>query len=330
MSCNFKFLIAAALAFLSLQTPAAQAGTAQAPAAQVSAAQAPAAPRHPTMAEVLAASRPADWRPLDPDNTLYVELPGGRVIIELAPRFAPQHVANIKTLARARYFDALSIIRVQDDYVVQWGDPDNRHPIPAGIGTTEPEFDSPLSAGMPFTRLPDGDVYAPQVGFSDGLPVALSPSLHRTWLAHCYGMVGVGRDLDIRSGSGAEIYVVIGHAPRHLDRNVALVGRVLQGMELLSALPRGSAAMGFYAKTETPLPIKSIRVAADVPEAQRAHLEVIRTDSAAFTALIESRRNRSEDFFKVPAGRIDLCNVPIAVREQPLPRGQNSAAAHSS
>jgi peptidylprolyl isomerase len=318
MSRNFRFLIAGALAFLSAQTPAAQAPAAQVPAAQ-----------HPTMAEVLAASRPADWRPLDPDNTLYVELPGGRVIIELAPRFAPLHVVNIKTLARARYFDALSIIRVQDDYVVQWGDPDNRHPIPAGIGPVAPEFDSAIPEGMPFTRLPDGDVYAPEVGFSDGLPVARSPSLHRTWLAHCYGMVGVGRDLDVRSGSGAEIYVVIGHAPRHLDRNVALVGRVVQGMELLSALPRGSEAMGFYAKTETPLPIKSVRVAADVPEAQRANLEVIRTDSAAFTALIESRRNRPEDFFKVPAGHIDLCNVPIAVRERAVGE-QHPAAAHSS
>jgi peptidylprolyl isomerase len=169
---------------------------------------------------------------------------------------------------------------------------------------------------MPFTRLPDGDVYAPEVGFSDGFPVARSATLHRSWLAHCYGMVGVGRDLDVRSGSGAELYAVIGHAPRHLDRNVALVGRVVKGMELLSGLPRGGAEMGFYTKTEAPLPIKSIRVAADLPAAERSNLEVIRTDSAAFAALIESRRNRPEDFFQVAAGHIDLCNVPIAVREQ--------------
>ncbi len=174
-------------------------------------------------------------------------------------------MANIKTLARARYFDGLSIIRVQDNYVVQWGDPDNRHPVPAGLGKVAPEFDSATPAHMPFTRLPDGDVYAPEVGFSDGFPVARSPSLHRTWLTHCYGMVGVGRDLDVQSGSGAEMYVVIGHAPRHLDRNVALVGRVVKGMELLAALPRGSAEMGFYTKTEVPIPIRSIRVAADVP-----------------------------------------------------------------
>jgi peptidylprolyl isomerase len=293
---NFKILTLCAVTFLSTSAPAAD---------------------HPSMPEVLAAASPSDWRPLDPANTLYVEVPGGRVVIELAPRFAPLHVANIKTLVRARYFDALSIIRVQDNYVVQWGDPDNRHPLPAGIGKVAPEFDAPTPTNMPFTRLPDGDVYAPEVGFSDGLPVARSPSLHRTWLAHCYGMVGVGRDLDVQSGSGAELYVVIGHAPRHLDRNVALVGRVLKGMELLSALPRGSAAMGFYTKTETPTPIKSIRLAADVPVSERSNLEVIRTDTPTFAKLVESRRNRPEEFFKVPSGRIDLCNVPIAVRDQP-------------
>lgn len=268
------------------------------------------------MPEVLKASTAADWRPLDPDNTLYVDLATGRVVIELAPAFAPLHVANIKTLTRAGYFNGLAVIREQDNYVAQWGDPENRHPLPKGIGKLAPEFDSALPAQMPFTRLPDGDVYAPEVGFSNSLPVARSTALHKVWLAHCYGMVGVGRDLDAESGSGAEMYVVIGHAPRHLDRNVALVGRVVKGVELLSALPRGSAEMGFYTKTEKPLPIKSIRVAADVPAAERSNLEVLRTDTPTFTALVESRRNRPEDFFKVPAGKIDLCNVPLPVRER--------------
>jgi peptidylprolyl isomerase len=290
---NFSFLIVTALVFLS--------------AAQ-------AAP-HPSMSQVLAASKPADWRSVDPENTLYLDLPAGRVIIELAPAFAPLHVRNIKALARAGYFDGLAIIREQDNYVAQWGDPENRHPIPASIGkSTAPEFDSPLPPSMPFTRLPDGDVYAPQVGFSDGFPVARAPAQKRAWLAHCYGMVGVGRDVAADSGSGAELYAVIGHAPRHLDRNVALVGRVLKGMELLSGLPRGSGDLGFYTAAEQSLPIKSVHVAADVPAAQRVNLEVMRTDTATFAALIESRRNRPEDFFKVPAGRIELCNVPLPVR----------------
>jgi peptidylprolyl isomerase len=226
-------------------------------------------------------------------------------------------------LTRAGYFNGLAVIREQDNYVAQWGDPENRHPLPSGIGKVAPEFDAALPPHMSFTRLPDGDVYAPEVGFSDGFPVARSAALHKVWLAHCYGMVGVGRDLDVQSGSGAEMYVVIGHAPRHLDRNVALVGRVLKGVELLSSLPRGGAEMGFYTKTEKPTPIKSIRVAADVPAAERSNLEVIRTDTATFSALIESRRNRPEVFFKVPAGRIDVCNVPVAVREHPRPQAPN-------
>jgi peptidylprolyl isomerase len=280
--------------------------------------QAAPAAKNPSWTEVLAGSSAADWRALDAENTLYVELPTGRVIIELAPAFAPLHVGNIKTLARAGYFNGLAVIREQDNYVAQWGDAEHRHPLPRGIGKVAPEFDSPLPPHLPFTTLPDGDVYAPEVGFSDGFPAARSAALHRVWLAHCYGMVGVGRDLEADSGSGAEMYVVIGHAPRHLDRNVALVGRVVKGMELLSSLPRGSAEMGFYTKQETALPIKSIRVAADVPAAERFHLEVMRTDTATFAALVESRRNRPEDFFKVPAGRIDLCNVPIPVREQSI------------
>src|ERR1700685_1153241 len=154
MARNLKFLIPCALVILSHSALAA---------------------KHPSMPEVLAASSPADWRPLDPNNTLYVDLPGGRVVIELAPRFAPLHVANIKTLTRARYFDALSIIRVQDNYVAQWGDPGNRHPIPAGLRNHAPEFDSLIQPHMPFTRLPDGDVYAPEVGFSDGFPAARAP-----------------------------------------------------------------------------------------------------------------------------------------------------------
>jgi peptidylprolyl isomerase len=266
------------------------------------------------MGEVLAASKPSDWRRLDPDNTLYVELRSGRIIIELKPEFAPLHVANIKTLVRARYFDGLRVLRVQDDYVAQWGDPGNRHAIPSGVGKVAPEFDSPLPPHMAFTRLPDGDVYAPEVGFSDGFPVARSAKLQLTWLAHCYGMVGVGRDLDVQSGSGAEMYVVIGHSPRHLDRNVALVGRVVKGMELLSSLPRGSLDMGFYAKDETPLPINSIRLEADVPLPERTPFEVLRTDTPTFAALIESRRNRPEEFFKVKAQRIEVCNVPIPAR----------------
>jgi peptidylprolyl isomerase len=279
------------------------------------AAAAPSAPaRKPlTAAEVLAASSPSDWRPLDLQNTLYMELGSGRVIIELNPQFAPRHVANVEALARGGYFDGLSIVRVQDNYVVQWGDPEGKKPVGTAQRTLGAEFERSLR-GVSFTRVPDTDTYAPEVGFAEGFPVARDPVTGRAWLVHCYGMVGAGRDNDVDSGGGTELYAVIGQAPRHLDRNVTLLGRVVSGMELLSALPRGSGPLGRYERSEQRVPIKSIRLAADVPAAQRTELEVLRTDTPTFLAYVEARRSRHEEWFKVPAGHVDVCNVPIPVR----------------
>src|ERR1700730_12615339 len=266
-----------------------------------------------TGAQVLAASTAADWRALDPSNTLYLELPSGRVVIELAPQFAPHHVANVQALARGHYFDGLWIMRAQDNYVVQWGDPDGKRPVGTAHRTLGAEFERPLR-GLSITRFPDPDTYAPEVGFVDTFPIAADPAIGRAWLVHCYGMVGAGRDNDVDSGGGTELYVVIGQAPRHLDRNVTLLGRVVQGIELLASLPRGTGAMGFYEKPEQRVTIKSFKVAADVPEAQRTPLEELRTDTQTFTDYIDARRNRHEEWFKVPAGHVDVCNVPIPVR----------------
>jgi peptidylprolyl isomerase len=270
-----------------------------------------------TMSEILEASKPSDWRALDPENTLYLELETGRVVIELAPYFVPLHAANLRTLVRDGYFDGLSIIRSQDNFVVQWGDPDGKRSLGKASPTVPPEFTVPWTPVLPFTRLPDIDGYAPQVGFSNGFPVGGDTKTGQAWLAHCYGMVGAGRGNEPDSGNGAELYVVIGNAPRQLDRNIALVGRVVQGMELLSTLPRGTGPLGFYEKPEQYVPIRSLRLAADVPVAERARLEVMRTDTPSFEALVESRRNRQDDWYKVPAGYIELCNVPIPVRQQP-------------
>jgi peptidylprolyl isomerase len=273
-----------------------------------------------TMADVLAASKPGDWRKLDPENTLYMELAGGRVVIELTPEFAPDHVANIRTLVRGKYFDGLAIMRSQDNFVVQWGDPaeaDKKKVLGEGKKTLAPEFDR-RAAGLKFIALPDPDTYAPQTGFVSGLPAARDKADGTAWLVHCYAMVGAGRDNAVDSGPGTEIYVVSGHAPRQLDRNVALFGRVVHGMELLAVMPRGPAPMGFYNKPEQQVPIRAIRVAADVPADQRTNIELLRTDTQTFTDLIEARRNRQDEWYKHKADRIDVCNVPLPARPSTL------------
>lgn len=274
-------------------------------------------PPKPSLADVVKASKPGDWRALDPENTMYMDLPTGRVIIELAPSFAPGTAANIRALVREKYFDDLFIIRSQDGFVVQWGDPDEENPKPyKAAKTIKAEFTAPLKSVGGFTRLKDGDVYAPQVGHVNGFPAARDPASGQAWLVHCPAMIGVARDTGADSGNGSQLYVVTGHAPRHLDRNITVVGRVVHGMPLLSSQPRGTGAAGFYEKPEQRMPLKLVRMAADVPEAERSRFEVMRTDSATYQAAIETQRNRGGPWTKVAAGRIDLCNAPIPVREQ--------------
>jgi peptidylprolyl isomerase len=283
----------------------------------VPAARAQAAPQN-GLAGILAASPAADWRRVDPENTLYLTIPQGRVVIELAPAFAPEHVANIKRLIRAGFFDGLSVVRAQDNYVVQWGDADSTHPTGEGRLRLKAEFDRPYAASEPFVALADPDTYAPVVGFAGDFPAARDPAAATTWLTHCYGMVGAGRAESPDSGGGAELYAVIGQAPRQLDRNVTLVGRVISGMEAFSTLPRGHGEIGFYQTPAERIPIQSVRVAADLPAADRTAFEILRTDSATFAAVIQNRRFRKDPWFKVAAGRIDVCNLPLPVRVAPL------------
>lgn len=268
--------------------------------------------------QILDASPASDWRTPDPANVLYMNLPAGRVTIELAPAFAPQHVANIQTLAHEHFWDGETVYRVQDNFVVQFGDIDADDAAKAKpLGTAKRKLPAEFqrdSAGLKVSVLPDRDGWADQTGFVDGFAVGEDRKDGKTWLAHCYGTLGAGRSNEEDSSIGAELYVVTGQSPRQLDRNITVVGRALQGMELLSALPRGPAPMGFYADAAQRTPIASIQRATDVPEAQRPKLQVLRTESKTFADVVEARRNRVDDFYKRPAGHIDLCNIAVPVR----------------
>nr|WP_119717632.1 peptidylprolyl isomerase [Lysobacter tabacisoli] len=274
-----------------------------------------------TMQDVLDASQPSDWRELDPARTLYMELDSGRVVIELAPQFAPAHVANITAMAREGYWDGLAIVRSQDNFVVQWGDPNaddaaKKKPLGSAKAKLPAEFERPAK-GLAFHALPDRDGWAPQVGFVDGFPAARDEAANVAWMAHCYGAVGAGRNNDADSSTGAELYVVTGQSPRQLDRNITVVGRVVHGIERLSVVPRGTGPLGFYEQPEQRVAIRSVRLASQVPAAERTALQLLRTDTPTFDALVESRRNRRDDFYKRPAGHIDLCNVPLPTRTPP-------------
>lgn len=257
----------------------------------------------------------SDWRRPDPANLLYMRLASGTVIMELAPAFAPEGIANIKTLTEEKYFDGLAIIRSQDNYVVQWADPaedtEASKPLGSARETVAAEFERSLN-GIEIFTIDSRDSYADTVGFSAGFPAGSDGT--QVWLAHCYGMVGVARGNETDSGNGTSLYVITGHAPRHLDRNVTLVGRVISGIEHLTVLPRGAGTMGFYDSMDESTPIKSIRLGNDIAPEEQAKIEIMRTDTAAFANYVESRRYRHEEWFVEPTGRIEICNINPPVR----------------
>ena len=269
------------------------------------AAQAQDQAQKPSPDDVLKASPASDWQALDPSDTLVMTLPRGQVVIRLAPEFAPNSVANIKRLVHSGYFDKAAIVRSQDNFVVQWAqDPEPQD----SKGWSEFERNRTNS----FLPLKDPDTYAAEAGFDNGFAAASDG--RREWLTHCYGVVGVGRDNAPDSGSGIELYAVTGQAPRALDRNMSVAGRVVEGMELLSALPRGTGELGFYKTAGEKTPILTVKLAADLPEAQRPKLEWLKTGSSSFAAYVEARRNRGGPFYVHPAGAVDICSITPPVR----------------
>lgn len=270
-----------------------------------------------TPSDVVAAAPASAWKTIPADDLVVMDLKdGGRAVVQLAPRFAPVHVANIKALARSGYWDGATIYRVQDNYVAQWGRNDSDKPWPTGVVAKPPaEYTRPLM-GLSVKPLGFADPYAPGTGFVDGWPIAYSPKGGWADLAHCYGTVGVGRDLAPDTGTGGELYAIIGQPTRHMDRNLAVVGRVIDGIDRLSSLPRGTEALGFYKDKSQYVPITALRLASQMPEAERPAYEFMDTRSATFAQYLHLRANRHDAFYLRPAGGVDLCNVQVPVRKK--------------
>jgi peptidylprolyl isomerase len=268
--------------------------------------------------DIVAQSPPSAWQTIGPDDLLVMDLQnGGRVVVQLAPEFAPAHVANIRALARASYWNGAAVYRVQDNYVAQWGQNESDKPWPAGVTPKPPEEYMRPFKGLSIKPLGYSDPYAPGTGFSGGWPIAYSAKAGWANLAHCYATVGVGRDLSPDTGTGGELYAIIGQATRHMDRNIAVVGRVIEGIDKLSSLPRGTEALGFYKDKTQYVPIAKLRLASQMPPAERPTYEFMDTGSATFAAYLRVRANRKDDFYIRPAGGVDLCNVQVPVRKKP-------------
>jgi peptidylprolyl isomerase len=298
--------------------------------AQAAAAQASgrAAPDPVSPAEVAASASASEWVTIPAEELLVMRLPAARggeprqVVIQLIPApFARSWVANIRSLAGARWWDGTSVNRVQDNYVVQWGDASEEKALPATLSVAAEKDYSVGASVFSAAELAPGpaDVYAAATMFYRGWPVAAdAPGTvsRQVWPVHCYGTVGVGRDVSPNTGTGAELYAVIGHAPRHLDRNIAVVGRVVEGMEHLSSLPRGTLGLGFYERAEQRVPVTSLRLASDLPEDERPRFQYLATNGPTWARYAAARANRHDSFFIRPAGAADICNIPVPIRRQ--------------
>ena len=314
----------------------------------------------PSPNEIVAEASADEWIAVAPEDLIVMTLApdaegnSREVILQLMPApFSENWTANIRTFARAGWYDDITVNRVQDNYVVQWGDANYDNPesdgppksLPDGLlETSEDDYTIGLKTlqrladaepdngktdqtsnglGAPADTdynddpgIHEKDSYAPWVQFWDGWPIGaeFAGANPPFWPIHCYGMVGVGRNLSPDAGTGAELYTVIGHAPRHLDRNIALVGRIIEGIDHLSSLPRGKGTLGFYEDESRRTPILTVRIASDLPEEDRPQFEYLDTGSKTFASYANSRANRRDPFFNVPAGGADICNIPVPVR----------------
>jgi peptidylprolyl isomerase len=305
-------------------------------AAPLAAQDKPAEP--PTPASIVAAAKPAEWAAIDPADLLVMTLaPGAKgeqrqVIVQLMPPpFSQGWVGNIRALARAHWWDGTSVYRVVDNWVAQWGDVDEAKPLPEGVREVpESEYVTPVqrdpAGARDYVLTPKRseivinrfiDSYA-VTGFVAGWPIALDDKGGGTaWPVHCYGHVGVARDLSPKTGSGSELYAVIGHAPRQLDRNIAVVGRVIEGIEHLATLSRGKGEAGVYDDAALRVPIIAVRLADELPEGERPRFQYLASESESFAKYLHVRANRNDPFYRVPAGAVDLCNVQVPIRQVP-------------
>ena len=252
-----------------------------------------------------------EWRSLALDNTVLMTLPHGKVVIELAPEFAPKHVAQFKRLVNKGFYTDNKFYRVIEGFVAQAGPPQSV-PTEKQLGI---EGEIEAEKGWSFTKIQDNDLFAEQTGFKNGFAVAHNPSEEAAWLTHCPGTVAMARG-NRPSSASSHFYFSIGQAPRYLDRIMSIFGRVVYGMENLQKIQRTRVTEGDKrVLPEQHTPIISMQLMSEVPEADRMIIEVEDTNTSAFKERVEKRRKRDSAFFyKKPPPVLDVCQVPIRSR----------------
>ncbi|MCE9521867.1 MAG: peptidylprolyl isomerase [Alphaproteobacteria bacterium] len=266
------------------------------------------------LASASVAARADEWRTVEPENLVVMDVTYGRILIELSPEFAPNHAERFRKLVRAKFYDGQSFYRVIDGFVAQGGIGEGDDKKTPEWPPLKAEFDRKILNDVVFTPLGSPDLFADEVGHVDGFPVGRDWKNGRMWLLHCPGTVAMARDNDPDSG-GTEFYVPIGHGPRRLDRNLTAFGRVLEGMQYLQKLNRGDPTVesGVIQDAAKRDPIVRVQMAADMAKSERPSIQVTDTTSKEFADYKAQRRNPAPEFYKNPSPNLDICafNAPV-------------------
>ncbi len=248
---------------------------------------------------------PRNWRPVDPENTLYIDTVHGRIVIEMYPEVAPYHIERIKTLTRAHFYDGLTFHRVVDGFMAQTGDPLGTGEGASNLPDLHQEFLFRRGPDMPFVQAAQQS--GAYLGFYKALPIESAPDAQMRVTAdgrvsanalHCQGVVSMARAEDDNSAN-SQFFIMRAPYPA-LNKRYTIWGRVVWGQEAVMQLAVGNPP-------PTPDRMLSVRIAADLPEAERAPIYVLRTDGPQFRQLIDdTRRRRGADF--------SICDVQIPAR----------------
>ena len=153
-------------------------------------------------------------------------------------------------------------------------------------------------------------------GFIDGFAAARDEKkAGKAWLTHCPGTVAMARTEDPDSGS-TDFYIVIGQAPRYLDRNLTIFGRVVWGMDVVQQIKRGPTLKNGIIENDLERSwISRMQLASSVDESERLDVYVADTNTRGFRESLRKRRNRSDKFFHhKPPRALDICQVPVPAR----------------
>ncbi len=258
------------------------------------------------------------WRPVSINNSVLLTLPHGKVVIELAPQFAPQHVAQFRQLTQQGFYNGTKFYRVIDGFVAQAG-PKEGSKKDKSVPLLAMEAEWRFNAKELYTPVQKNDLFAAQTGFQDSFAMAFqtknNQTPNRAWLTHCPGVVAMARNNEADSAS-SHFYVVMGQAPRYLDNIMTIFGRVVYGMQHIHAITRTEVMAGEQAINGRKFtPIVSMKLMADVPKSQQIQIAVENTESTAFRKRLDSRRHRNSAFFyKKPPPVLDVCQIPIRSR----------------